>query len=279
MSSTEIAYTVDIPAKMKADEFQNPDFFTKVEELVKSAIKEAGEFDPSNEDDRARAKSLALKISKTKTALEEKGKAITADWRAKIDGVNKTRNRFVSLLDGLRDEVRGPAIEFEKKLKAQEDEYKSRIADIRSLGEVAIDANSASIKQRLSSLDAIVVDDTWGEYQTAATDAKASSIVALNKALTITEEREAQAAELEQLKRQQAANAATPDDEHPIEKAVEATKAYLPPTASNGQKIAQMRKARKYLTATMHIDVALASSILTAIANNQVPYIRFQDEV
>ena len=273
VSSTEIInYDVDLPAKMKADEFQDPDFFAKVEKLVKDEIEKAGKFDPKNEDDRAKAKSLALKISKTKTALEAHAKTITTDWRAKIDGVNKTRNRFVSLLDGLRDEVKGPSVEFEKELKRQEDAYKERIANLRALGEVGIDATSAIIKQRLNTLSEVVIDSTWGEFETAARDAYASASAALNGALKITEDREAQAAELEKLKAQQAQDQSA----HPIERAVEMHKDQPPAKeASDGEKISAMREARDYLTGPLGIDVAIATSVLNAIANGQVPHVSF----
>ena len=281
MSETQEAKElVEIPTTMKAADFQNPAFYDEVRDAIKGVIEQAGTFDPENPEDRDRAKSLAYKISRSKTALEDIRKRITADWRSKIEGINSTGKKFVEMLDGFRDEVKGPVVEWEKKQAEREAEFKARIERFRSAATVAIDTTAADIRARLESIKSIAVDDTWGEFAVPAREAQQTAIGQLENYLGIAEQREKEAAELAELRaKQQADAAAQAEAQHPIEKAVDMTKAAEPAEpATDGQRVEAFRDAQADIIQHFGLDQGTSERMLMAIMNKEIPYLRFSQE-
>lgn len=89
--------------------------------------------DPTTEKGRKEIKSLAYKVSRSKTALDDLGKKVQAEAKAKVDAVNAGRRVIVARLDALRDEVRKPVDEYEAREAARVSEHRRRIAEIQSI--------------------------------------------------------------------------------------------------------------------------------------------------
>lgn len=64
--------------------------------------------DLSTAESRRRIASLAYKVARSKTALDDLGKQLVADWKSKSAMVDKERKRVRDNMDALRDEVRMP---------------------------------------------------------------------------------------------------------------------------------------------------------------------------
>ena len=82
--------------------------FTKIEEEIANHVP-----DISTESGRKEIKSLAYKISRTKTGLDDAGAKLTADQKSLIDGVNSERKEMRDTLDGMRDKVKAPLVKWE----------------------------------------------------------------------------------------------------------------------------------------------------------------------
>lgn len=176
--------------------------YTKLEQQIKDA-----EPDVTTNVGREAIASLAYKISRTKTGLNDAAAALTADQKAIIDVVNKERREMRDELDALRDRARAPLNEWEaeeKERKALVEATVFGLANIKThpaFGKTAIECNSeqlASIINKLASTkyQPSVYLDRLEEVQALHGEAIASIEVLYSNAKV----QEAQQAELEELR-------------------------------------------------------------------------------
>ena len=143
--------------------------------------------------------SAAYKVARTKTALDEMGKKLTDEWRARTNAVNEDRRRIRESLDALADEVRAPLTKWEGAEKARVAAHEAALDEIVSLAIIPFGASSYEIADRIARLS-IGDNRDWQEFKDRASDARATSADTLNAALAQAQAREAQAAELAALK-------------------------------------------------------------------------------
>lgn len=84
-------------------------------------------FDMSDKKSRDECASLAYKISRSKTAVDDYGKDLVADIKAKVKVVDSKRKFWRDACDALRDEVRAPLDAYESEIKAKKDELQNRV--------------------------------------------------------------------------------------------------------------------------------------------------------
>jgi colicin import membrane protein len=72
--------------------------------------------------------SMGYQVSRCKTTLDDLGKNLVADWKAKTKKVDETRKHIRDYLDRLKDEVRQPLTEWEEEQKRLEAERRQREA-------------------------------------------------------------------------------------------------------------------------------------------------------
>lgn len=159
--------------------------------------------DPSTDKGRKEIASLAYKLARTKTALDDAGKSLTEDQRKQIDRVNEERRFVREELDALKDEIRRPLTEYEEREKARVAGHESRIAAI-----AAIDANlprdSAGIAHLIAQAKATNLDG-FDEFRSRAETTLQASLHRLQSAFTIAKEDEDRRAAEEVRKRQEEA--------------------------------------------------------------------------
>jgi colicin import membrane protein len=160
--------------------------------------------DISTEAGRKAVASLAYKVARSKTALDDMGKQLVADLKAQTGKIDSERRVIRDRLDALRDEVRKPLDDFEQAEKNRVDAHEINIAAIMQAAQFGPDANSAEIKQRLEAVGTLTQRD-WQEFAARATAAADEVRKVLAAALTQAEKREAEAAELARLRAEQAA--------------------------------------------------------------------------
>ena len=100
------------PLKLFTEGDQLDHLLTKIKE---EALKE--ELSTDTELSRKKIASVAFKISRSKTFLDAAGKELVKDWKAKAKKVDNARKKSREFLDELRDEVRQPLTEWEKREK------------------------------------------------------------------------------------------------------------------------------------------------------------------
>lgn len=147
--------------------------------------------------------SLAFKVTKTKTALDEAGKKLTEDKRKEIAAVDAARKNIRDKLDALRDEVRKPLTDWEVAEEARAQRCQQVLASLKSAAVITIDDTGDTLTARIADLEAIQI--TAAEFADAfefATDAKASAVQALTAGRDRLAQEEADRAELARLRRE-----------------------------------------------------------------------------
>ena len=154
----------------------------------------------------ARIKSLAAMVSSSKVAIEKPGREYLKQLKEMPKVIEAELRDWNQKMDALRDEVRQPVTELEEKEKARVAALDQRLNEIHQIGSVAgLDLlPSETITAWIGKLEAIAIDDTWSEYQDRAAVAKEAAKVKLTSAMQNRLTWEAQQAEIERLKAEQA---------------------------------------------------------------------------
>ena len=163
--------------------------------------------DVTTKKGRGEIASMAYKVAQTKTLLDNLGKDLTADWKAKAKVVDEERKRMREELDALKDKVRTPLTEFENREKERIASLQKRLYLIKALaGDVDAAGNKLSSKQLAERLVAAkgVDIESFEEMVADAALAKDKAILALEANITSREREEAEAAELERLRKEAA---------------------------------------------------------------------------
>lgn len=160
--------------------------------------------DISTEAGRDAIKSLAYKVARSKTALDEMGKTLVAEWKAKANAVDAERRTIRDRLDALKEEVRKPVTDWESADRQRIDEHEQHL---ERLNRAAVfdeqEPTVAAIKQRENWLSGFAHNRDWQEFAQRAREARESVGRTLTLMLEAAEKREAERAELERLRREQ----------------------------------------------------------------------------
>lgn len=164
-----------------------------------TAIVDQHEPDLTTAKGRAAIKSLAANVARSKTALDEAGKELNAGHRAAMESVDRERRRIREQLDALRDRARDPLTKWEEAEAARKAAMEARIASI-SVGALTTLSPSATLAQKIGEIEAIVVDETWAEFQDEAAFARDTTLATLRSILEGAQKRESDEAELAKLR-------------------------------------------------------------------------------
>ncbi|MBM2293815.1 hypothetical protein JQX09_17950 [Sulfitobacter pseudonitzschiae] len=156
--------------------------------------------DLSTAKGRKEITSLAYKVARSKTPLDEARKALTEDWRKKTAKVNEHWKSAESRLNDLRDEVAKPLKDWEAAEEARKAAHRERLTIFnpdRSTFSMAADEIQAVIDE----VENTPVDDSWEEFEEPAASAKIDAMAkhrANLEAATIREAQERQIAKLQE---------------------------------------------------------------------------------
>lgn len=159
--------------------------------------------DLSTEASRGIIRSNAYEVAKSKTAMEKAALALTEDWRSRTKAVNGMRAVAAARLEALKDEVRAPLTKWEAEEKARIERLEAALAAIAS--NPTLTATAAALAAEMARVEAIVVDESWQEYEDGARRIKADTLATLTDLLAEKERHETQIAELEALRAEKAA--------------------------------------------------------------------------
>lgn len=173
---------------------------------IREAVNEVP--DLSTKKGRDRVATLAAQVSRSKTAVEKPGRAYLKRLKEAVKPAEEALRHFVDDCDTLRDEVRRPLTEYEDAEKARVAELNERLDALRVLADVLDEfgklAPTDLIIQRLAEAKETAIDESWQEVTAEAGVAKDAVIVKLEAALVEAQKRDAEAAELERLRQEQA---------------------------------------------------------------------------
>lgn len=201
-----------------------PALFTKeggIEGLVAQIEKEARSIviDATTPVGRKDAKSLAAKVSRSKTLIDEVGKEQNEERNRLNKEVNALRNLAKERLDALRDEIRRPVEEWEQKEADRVRELEKRM-DLFSLDRINSAFAVETIKMMIAEVEAVEIDPSWEEYEADARAAKSAALDKYRADLGVAQTREDQEAELIKLRAEAEARAKA-DEERAAKEAAE----------------------------------------------------------
>lgn len=150
--------------------------------------------------------SIAHKVARSKTALDNIGKDLVAELKEVPKKIDAERKRMRDLLDEWKDEVRRPLTEWEEAEAARVDKHEQAIEDIEEVGTTDPGQyDSEYIRQCISNIEAVEIGPHWEEFEAEAARAKDKALTMLRAALATREKFEAEQAELERLRAEAAA--------------------------------------------------------------------------
>lgn len=160
--------------------------------------------DISTATGRKAVASLAYKVARSKTALDEMGKTLAADWKAKANAIDAERRTIRDRLDALGDEVRKPLTDWENAEKDRVEAHEAALLAIPENSLYGARETGAEVRARLEYLTNYPTRD-WQEFAERAKATLATEIARTRDILATVEKREAEAAELERLRAEQIA--------------------------------------------------------------------------
>lgn len=161
--------------------------------------------DVSTKKGRDAIASIAYKVAKGKTALDNIGKDLVAELKDVPKKIDAERKRMRDLLDLWKDEVRRPLTEWEEAEAARETAHKAGIEWFLLRAKENGSLDSKELQSTLAEVEAKIVDESWQEFEAEAHRAKTKAIEGLTAALAAREKYEAEQLELARLRAEAAA--------------------------------------------------------------------------
>jgi len=156
--------------------------------------------DVSTKKGRDAIASIAHKVARSKTALDNVGKELVAELKEIPKKIDAERKRMRDTLDAWKDEVRAPLNEWEQAEADRVARHTDRIDWLRNRDDQVAELSAADIQARIAEAEAVEVGPDWEEFEAEAHRVKAATLTTLQLALTKRQAYEAEQAELERLR-------------------------------------------------------------------------------
>lgn len=156
--------------------------------------------DVATDQGREAIRSLAYKVARSKTALDEMGKDLVAEIKKKSGAIDAERRVIRDRLDALRDEVRAPLTAWEEAEKDRVEDHERELVWLVQSGTFATSPTAEMIRGHLSDVSDLASRD-WQEFKERADTAIADAKTQLEAMLATVIQAEADAAELAELRR------------------------------------------------------------------------------
>ena len=155
--------------------------------------------DPTTKEGCIQIKTMAKKISTLKKLIEEKGKEVAAELKAKPKLIDATRKEVKDTLDKLKEDVLKPIVDIEKR--------QEQITEIDNMPAQAMMYDSVGIEEQIAKLADLREKgaEYWQESFEDASKSIADSMRQLNEFLLSARKKEAEQKELEELRAQKEA--------------------------------------------------------------------------
>lgn len=197
-TSLVVIKNVDVPALFEEG---------KVDEMIAAIRGQCSDVldvvpDVSTDKARKAIKSAAYKVTRSKTLLDDAGKAHVADLKKKTKAIDINRKTLRDGLDELRDEIRKPVDDYEKAEADRLEKIEKAISDLISAGQFT--GTSDQVATELERVKAVeITEDVFAERKGDAAIQKDIAITNLERALEKAKRDEDDAAELERLRREE----------------------------------------------------------------------------
>ena len=151
-------YSKDVLAVYSKDGGLNP-YIEEIKTMVGNF-----EHDMSTGAKRDKTKSFAAKIAKLKVRIDNMGKDLTSEWKAKSKAVDANRKSFRDEMDALRDEARKPLTDWEAEESRKKAEEAAKVeaekvaAEILAAHEIALFMNADFDRNKQMEIERIAAE-------------------------------------------------------------------------------------------------------------------------
>ena len=222
-------------------------FGTGQVEAILGAIEKdvrAEAYDITSPEGRERIKSVAYKIARSKTTLDEIGKEHVADIKAKSAAIDKERRTLRDRLDALKDEIRAPLTAWEHAETDRIDGHERAIVFLVDSTKFATPPNVGEIRTRILQVQDYEARD-FQEFSERADAARTEAMATLQTMIEGAKKAEKDAAELEALRKEKAERDAREAEERRISEVREAEERRKAETAERERQHAERLEAVK----------------------------------
>lgn len=252
--------------------------------------------DVSTSIGREQIRSLAAKIARSKTTLDNMGKELKAEWKSKCDAIDLERRTIWDELEALQHKVRGPVTDFENKEKKRTEGHEKDLIVLANWANLGASGTSKQAEENLVSLDGSYKSKNWEEFQARAEGVYVETRGSLVASCENLKKQEEERAELERLRREEYAREQIAKEDAfkerqaaAVAEALEAEKKRLAYDEQCEKEAQARREADKTHKAEIHneilkmligvVDVSqpadeLAKNIIIAIATGKIPHVK-----
>lgn len=156
--------------------------------------------DVSSRKGREAIASIAYKVARSKTALDNVGKDLVADLKEIPKKIDAERKRMRDTLDAWQEEVRRPLNDWQAAEDARVDAHNNAIAHLKLNAQDLDGIIAEDLVDRITKVEAVALGETWEEFEAEAARAKDDSLKVLRTALGARQQYEAGRAELARLR-------------------------------------------------------------------------------
>lgn len=205
-----------------AEELNVEQIFSKggVDPILEKIKEQVSGFIPDVETATGRKEiaSLAYKVARSKTVLDDLGKNLVSTWKQKAKVVDDERKRMRDYLDALKNDVRQPLTEWENSEKERVARLEGIIDETKGAGEYTLtnylQLPVEAMIDRLNEIKSISIDESFAEYSNAMAQTKDKAISQIEQAIAQRTKYDNEQAELARLRQEAAEREAKEREEN-----------------------------------------------------------------
>ena len=176
------------------------EILNRIESEARSIVADAGTV-----KGRDTIRSNAANVARAKTYLDGIGKEYVAKLKEMPRIVDRERKEMRDRLDALRNEVRKPLTEYEAAEAARVEAHRAGIRRLSSLTEGLDYQTTSEIRRRLSEAEAVPMGEQWEEFAAEVASVHQTTLLRLQAAMVLAEEKDRQRVAEEQARQQREA--------------------------------------------------------------------------
>ncbi len=156
--------------------------------------------DVSTASGRKAIASMAHRVSRAKTYMDNAGKALVDHHKEIPKKIDATRKRMRDTLDAWRDEVRAPLNAWEQDEEDRINAHKDALGRLHDAARLTAERSADELTRALDWLKTVIVDDSCEEFRGQYAEAKGAALSNLSDALATRQRHDAEQAELARLR-------------------------------------------------------------------------------
>jgi hypothetical protein len=183
-------------------ELFKPETISQIVEKIKQLSTEAVP-DLTTPTGRKKVASLANKVARSKTFLDNAGKQLVATWKEQAKAVDIERKKMRDSLDTLKEQVRRPLTKWEAAETVRLTSIRERMQDFEDVPEIYENSSAVELAGHIARLEKISLVGL-DEFAEVATLKKQVLILSLQQRLNARKRYETDQAEIQRLKKEAA---------------------------------------------------------------------------